>query len=32
MKKRLAQNSVDAYLDNFLNYLMVEKGLSKNTK
>jgi tyrosine recombinase XerD subunit len=31
MKKRLAQNSVDAYLDNFLNYLMVEKGLSKNT-
>ena len=31
MKKQLAQKSVDAYLDNFFNYLMVEKGLSKNT-
>jgi Site-specific recombinase XerD len=31
MKKHPSQNSVDAYLDNFLNYLMVEKGLSKNT-
>ena len=31
MKKQLPKNSVDAYLDNFLNYLMVEKGLSKNT-
>jgi len=31
MKKHLSQKSVDAYLDNFLNYLMVEKGLSKNT-
>ena len=31
MKKQPPQKSVDAYLDNFLNYLMVEKGLSKNT-
>ena len=31
MKKHRSQKSVDAYLDNFLNYLMVEKGLSKNT-
>ena len=31
MKKHCAQNSIDGYLDNFLNYLMVEKGLSKNT-
>jgi integrase/recombinase XerD len=31
MKKQPPQKSVDAYLDNFFNYLMVEKGLSKNT-
>jgi len=31
MKKHLSHNSVDAHLDNFLNYLMIEKGLSKNT-
>ena len=30
MKKHLSQNSMDGYLDNFFNYLMVEKGLSKN--
>jgi integrase/recombinase XerD len=31
MKKHLTHNSTDVYLDNFLNYLVVEKGLSKNT-
>jgi integrase/recombinase XerD len=31
MKKQPPQKSVDAYFDNFFNYLMVEKGLSKNT-
>jgi integrase/recombinase XerD len=31
MMKHSPKNSIDAYLDNFLNYLMVEKGLSKNT-
>ena len=31
MKNHLSHNSFDAHLDNFLNYLMVEKGLSKNT-
>src|SRR4030042_5903805 len=31
MKKHSPKNSIDAYLDNFLNYLTVEKGLSKNT-
>ena len=31
MKKQLPHHSVDACLDNFLNYLLVEKGLSKNT-
>lgn len=27
----MQNNSLDNYLDNFLNYLIVEKGLSKNT-
>lgn len=31
MKDQISRKSVDAYLDNFLHYLIVEKGLSKNT-
>ena len=31
MKDQIAKKSIDASLDNFLHYLIVEKGLAKNT-